>query len=312
MAKAKLLPGLSADTALKDAATAILLTRSDEVSEQLKAFLDSDSATALHGSRTAVRRLRTAIDTLAKPLPDADRDAARARLRKVFKRLGKGRDLDVQLELIGRTAPKLRSELREQRERRYRKARKAAKAFLRDGTLRSLRAAVTDSLVLRAAGHSPEFAAKTLKSGADEILTPLTDELLKKIRGASGSDDPEAMHRLRLAVKKMRDALEMLQGALPQLGGWQKRLAALATVLGDLHDVDVLQEELRGALLDAKKNKRRTELERLIKHAETKRQRLLAEADARVSKQALQRLDTDLRNARAGSFFEDPSTSTVH
>lgn len=311
MAKAKLLPGLSADTALKDAATAILLTRSDEVAEHLAGLLASDSATALHGSRTAVRRLRTAMDTLATTLPQADRDEAMRRLRKLFKRLGKARDLDVTLELIGRSAPLLRNDLRDQREGRYKKARKAAKKFLRDGTLRKLRAAVTDALVLRAVGLDAEFAAKTLKSGTDQILTPLTDELLKKLRGAGESQDPETMHKLRLSVKKERDALEMLQGALPQLGGWQKRLAALATVLGDLHDVDVLIEDLHERQEGAGR-KRRGELDRLIKSAEVKRQRLLAEADARVSKQALKRLDTDLRNARAGSFFEDPSASMVH
>lgn len=312
MAKAKLLPGLSADTALKDAATAILITRSDELTQHLRDFLGNDSVTTLHASRTAARRLRTAMQTLGVTLPEEDRDAAMSRLRKVFKRLGKARDLDVKLELIGRSAPKLRAELREQRTRRYKKARRAAKKFIDTGVLRKLRAAVTDSLVLRAEGLEPSFAAQTLKTGADRILTPLTDDLLKRIKGARESQDPEVLHRLRISVKAERDALEMLQGALPQLGGWQKRLAALAGVLGDVHDVDVLLEELVVRLGRETKKKRRGELEALVKRAHTVRERLTSEAEARVSKQALQRLELDLRNARAGSFFEDPSASAIH
>lgn len=308
MAKAKLLPGLSADTALKDAATAILLTRSDEVTEHLRSFVETEGATALHASRTAVRRLRTALATLGEPLREADRDEAGSRLRKLFKRLGRGRDLDVKLELIGRLAPKLRGDLRQERARRYQKARRGAKKFMRDGVLRTLRAAVTDSLVLRAEGLPPSFAARSLQEGADALLTPLTDDLLKRIKAARASQDAETMHTLRLSVKRMRDTLEMLQGALPELGGWQKRLAALAGVLGELHDLDVLIEELSARLLSETRKKRRAELEAVLRRAQTLSGRLTSEAQARLSKQALQRIELDLRNARAGSFFSDPSS----
>lgn len=307
MAKARPLPGLDAATALKDAAAAILITRADEVLDALKAFVDEESATALHDSRTAVRRYRTALNAFGAPLPEALRTDAQQRMKKLFKPLGKARDLDVQMELVGRRAPRLRDELLRRKERRYRKALKAAKKFLKRDVLVQVRAAVTDHLVLRVDLLPPAYAEQTLREGADQILTPLTDELLKRIKHAQEDRNPETLHQLRIGAKHERDALEMLAGALPVLGSWQKRLAKLADNLGDLHDLDVLKADIEGHRAEAKKKWQR-ELERLSEHVDQKRDQLLAEAEIRIAPAALDKLAAELKDARAHAFFAPEGT----
>ncbi|MFL5318730.1 MAG: CHAD domain-containing protein [Myxococcaceae bacterium] len=303
MAKARPLPGLTADTPLKDAATAILLTRADEVADALSDFLDDESATSLHACRTSIRRFRTAVEAFAAPVPEDVRGPASKQLKKLFKALGKARDVDVGAELLGRGAPRLREELESKRERRYRRARKATKKFLRKNVLPELRSAVTDHLVLRADPLPEPYAQRTLREGADAVLTPLTDALLKRIKDANEKRDVETLHQLRLAVKQERDALEMLSGALPVLGSWQKRLAQIATVLGDLHDLDVMDERVSKRMDDGAGKKTRKELERVEGKLKEQRDRLHAEADARISAKSLQKLSTELKDARAHAFF---------
>jgi len=75
--------------------------------------------------------------------------------------------------------------------------------------------------------------------------------LVKRERGieslaaeARNEENVEALHRMRLAFKKYRYSVEILAPFLPSVTAETlKRLHAFQTLLGDIHDLDVLLEE---------------------------------------------------------------------
>jgi len=68
----------------------------------------------------------------------------------------------------------------------------------------------------------------------------------KHRKGALDPSNPEALHRMRLAFKKYRYAWEVLEPLLPRAprnGG--KRLHDFQTLLGTIHDCDVILVDVR-------------------------------------------------------------------
>jgi len=68
-------------------------------------------------------------------------------------------------------------------------------------------------------------------------------------RQVQGRDDPETLHQMRIAVKRLRYALELSRLANgDDYQGRLGRLTEMQQVLGDLHDADMLLECLAGSL----------------------------------------------------------------
>lgn len=97
MAKAKEVPGLSADLPFRDAAAAIVRVRTGELFAAADDVLDVTEPEGVHAMRVASRRLRAILEIAA---PCFDRDALRPVLRDVkalADALGARRDPDVEL-----------------------------------------------------------------------------------------------------------------------------------------------------------------------------------------------------------------------
>src|SRR5437870_10787508 len=91
----------------------------------------------------------------------------------------------------------------------------------------------------------------------DRILT-LMREQLRVIRaeepGTRVGTDPEALHKMRAAVRRLRAILGAVRDMfdLDWLEGLRAELDWLGTVLGGLRDLDVLREYLRNELASLK------------------------------------------------------------
>jgi CHAD domain-containing protein len=65
-------------------------------------------------------------------------------------------------------------------------------------------------------------------------------------RRAIEGRDEKAFHKMRLALKRLRYTAEIFQPALPRLGeGLMGLLGKFQTYMGDIHDLDVLAENIR-------------------------------------------------------------------
>jgi len=184
----------------------------------------------VHDLRVATRRLQEAIDLLAFALPERERSRARRRTRRIRRDLAGVRDADVLLEtlvsLAGRCSPDDRRALMA-----LRPVLEARAGLPVPGLRRRLRA------LLRAL---PPVPAPALARVAARLLVARSAAVgrgLERARSGRAAD----LHRLRLAVKKYRYTLELMNEL--GLGRHARAIGAARRIqeqLGRLHDVDVL------------------------------------------------------------------------
>lgn len=206
-------------------------------------LLDSSDPEFLHQSRVAIRRLRSLLGFFSPILPPAFTARYAPAWREVARAMGASRDWDV---LIGETLERLPvAAIPESRLRRL----KAAIRRERDSGLREMRALLTqpgygafllhftnDLLALQPPARIAQ--PTTLHAYADARVAAR----LKKIRRAlrrHGLADESRRHALRIALKKLRYALEFFGTGLP--AKLRKRLVRDATstqqTLGQLNDL---------------------------------------------------------------------------
>ena len=203
----------------------------------------------LHQCRVATRRLRELL-----PLCDAELAAplaARARkgVRALGGALGPVRELDVALGLVdelenaGRAGPaaarRLRQRVREERERR----RERMRARLEPAFLRRVAREVAE--VLKAIGMLDATDAWAL------VLARRLSRRAGRLRDAVAEAGPlyvsERVHEVRIAAKKLRYALELAsETGEADTSEEVARLKKVQDSLGRLHDIEILQELLRG------------------------------------------------------------------
>lgn len=205
-------------------------------------------AAALHQARVAMRRLRSAL-SLFRPVI---RDEAFPRLREELgwftAALGDARNIDVFAKRLG-DDPALapwRERLDAARDAAYARVEEALASH-------RLRALILDLVAWmelgdwrrgdRARRPLARFAAKRLDRGWKKV---------GKRGKAIAALDPEARHRLRIDVKKLRYAVEFLAGLQPgHHAAFAAKLEALQEALGELNDI-----ETGHALLDSLSNGR--------------------------------------------------------
>jgi CHAD domain-containing protein len=203
----------------------------------------------LHRLRVALRRLRTVLHQFgpALVLPRRLRDS---RMALIARASGATRDLDVLQErleasllprLPGREQDALvaaRRRLRHRRRRAFGKLERALEA----GACRKLLGA------LDAWQAAPAFTALGRQPLADWLLDwhrPLVAGLfLHPGWFAADSRDPD-LHPLRKRIKAARYGLDHLDAALaPAASAWIDGLRQAQAILGDLHDLEVLEQLL--------------------------------------------------------------------
>jgi CHAD domain-containing protein len=231
-------------------------SRNELLSSRLARFtrvlhgVEKGSVDAIHHTRVASRRLREVLPILQL---DGDRSAKlRRRLRKVTRRLGRPRELDVLLLLI--------DELR--RSRRY-----SARALklVRDEVTQARRASSIE-LDARATESGLKRVARKLGRVSEELqATPDTPVQLRAMRWAIAarvirrsealtaafSDAgqvylAERLHAVRIAMKKLRYGLELSVEAAGERDSSDLRaLKRGQELLGRMHDLQVLIDRVR-------------------------------------------------------------------
>jgi CHAD domain-containing protein len=229
VAKAQPITDVAADTPFGAFAARVVEVRAGEVQALPE---------GVHDRRVAIRRLRTALEVFGPALPKGAR-AVRRELKTAFAALGPRRDADVAvealqaLELAAADQPGLKSLLAE---------------------LEAERAQVVvdehAELTSQAAGRALALAASHDGGApAAEVLRKVARKRVADVRGRlealQDPRDADALHALRIAAKRLRYVLEAAAPALgdPAVKG-AKAARELQTVLGDVHDCDVMLPRL--------------------------------------------------------------------
>jgi CHAD domain-containing protein len=245
------------DDRLQGAAPRVLASSSDE--------------NAVHDLRVALRRTRTVLEVGRGVLGRFHADEVRRSLREVHRTSGGLRDEEVFLELFAKlgvddpgVGPWL--DTRRARERHLRRALiKSLESGKLDGGRRMLAALLTFPVKPSRDKRLGKLARRAVDRARRDVL---------RLRAAP-MDDPEALHRLRIAYKRLRYVVETFAEALtPELAALAQPAARFQSRLGDLHDVDVamvavkraraLSEGARGHLVTALE---RVRVERMAAYA---------------------------------------------
>jgi CHAD domain-containing protein len=230
----------------------------DAFSRHARAIHDGDIA-AVHQTRVTSRRLREVLPLL--PLEPARIRALRHRVRRVTRQLGPVRELDV-LGLLVR-------ELSEQPHYAGAALTHLGRSIVEEGAKarRRLGARLTAdklarlardlALAVEAAGtwtdHSRAALEMARRSSAvlEARLTRRAGHVRRAIERAGVLYVPERLHAVRIAVKKLRYALEPLRAAGdPELTADVGALKAVQDQLGRLHDLEVLIARVRDRQAD--------------------------------------------------------------
>jgi CHAD domain-containing protein len=203
---------------------------------------------ALHQSRVALRRLRSAFSLFGSILKGPTLERFRGEIRELADALGQARNLDVLIKRRSRSLSRhSRRRLAEERTRAY------------DSAIAALRSPCTGAMLIDLA----EWIAlgDRLSSGkANKAITPFAAKVLERFWGKVrhwGRDlrrlDDAHRHELRIAGKKLRYAGEFFstlyadQEHCPSRGRFLTELEALQDGLGGLNDL-VTEKEMEDEL----------------------------------------------------------------
>jgi len=234
-------------------------TRSELLKKRLDQFtrvlnlVEQGDVRGLHRARVASRRLRELL-----PMLQLDADKARKlgrRLKKVTARLGTVRELDVLLLLVDEQHVSGRSRssalgrvgisvAKDRDDARKRLATRLPIAGMR--RLAEKLDRVTGQLRL-AEGASSRAAARHWRLAVDGQVASRAVRLSAAMADAGAMYLPERLHTVRIAMKKLRYAVELAA----EIAGTKQHRAGLNALkrgqdlLGRLHDLQVLIERVR-------------------------------------------------------------------
>ena len=201
-------------------------------------FRAAPAPDALHQTRVALRRLRSALSLFKPVLADARFPLLAGELRHLARSLGLARDLDVLIERLGGAAS---DEIRAARAAAYDDAR----AALDSQRTRDLMLAIVEWIAVgdwRARPADPAILDQPATDYAAGALRRLRRRIKK--RGAYLADlDDDDRHKVRILTKKLRYATDFFAGlftgkkAQRRHKAFSKKLTALQKHLGSLNDL---------------------------------------------------------------------------
>jgi len=266
-----------------------LLARQIEALETQVSEAVQGSVKGIHQARVASRRLREVLPIVGPPAGKRPLRKAERRVRDLTRLLGPVRELDVSLELLaelkvppaaGPALPALRALVAAERQHRRKRLASTLDDKAARATVRAVRA------VIERIGTAPDssWQERAIERARTRAVTFIT-----AMYAVGALFDSARLHAVRIAAKKLRYSLELIEEAgVLNVGDALDVLKRTQEQLGRLHDLQVLLVFARAPELAA--GPRRNELASLrdqldrechIEHGRylRRRKRLLSVAD---------------------------------
>ena len=239
-------------TLARDAAVEAVRERVAVLEEHIAPCRQED-ADGIHDLRVASRRLRAALKAHKAAFPRSLRKALAKRVKKVTRRLGTARELDVCVEVLRMHADVFPGEVNE------------GVTFVL-GVLRRGRAAESASVAQAVAVvDTPEFAQQVegLVEAAGSTRACYLERLEKDLKNKYAkildaysawqrAPSGDSLHQVRIQCKKFRYACEIAAGQYGKgMDRFTARLKTVQTLLGDWNDARVLRNYVNAAKPEA-------------------------------------------------------------
>ena len=244
------------DRSADEAARLLALTYLDEIGLAEGRLADPLDTEALHDFRVALRRLRSCTRAYRTELGGSVSKPMRARLRKLTLATNAGRDSEVHLSWLRNQADRLGPEdtrglawlIGRLEGRKYETLDTAtadvSRRFVKVAARLRPRLAILCIEVRRGRGRErPSFRQVT-----GELIRRHAAELGENLKGVRTEENMEEAHQARVAAKRLRYLLEPLVRRTAGIKGLTARLKDLQDLLGNLHDMHVMSEEIASSL----------------------------------------------------------------
>lgn len=234
-------PSLDPDRRARDELMRAVRFHASRIASRWQGALDDQDPEEVHGLRGALRRLRAALSMIGEDAFDPGLRALDQWARELSPLTGTLRDLDVALASLEGLGPDEASLAH------ARALFLAARGGARDAMLSHMRRPDVVSTLRAAVSAEPELDAPRgpMRRVAARAVERALDRLERSLRG--DLQRPEGYHCIRRRARRLRDLIEVAEGALGSSErAWRKRVHGLQVQLGDLHDVDVLTGLLAG------------------------------------------------------------------
>lgn len=213
---------------------------------------DPVDAEALHDFRVALRRLRSTERAYRPYVAEVIGRKLRKRIKSVASATGPARDAEVQLAWLDAQREMIKSHEHPGFQwlyRRLRQRRDEEYAYVREQVVDEFER-VYKRLQGRLSLPRPDGGPVYGEVAAD-LIREATRELAEHLGRVHGESDESEVHQARIAGKRIRYLLEPLREELEYGKALVKELKGLQDLLGELHDIQVLGEELRQAAEEA-------------------------------------------------------------
>lgn len=229
----------------------------ERVLKELEELRRSPNSDTVHDLRVAVRRCRSVAGVMEEVDPDAAWPEMQKIARKLFHGLGALRDIQVMEEWV-KTLGHKNDAIRMKLELLFEKE----EAKLREDALKS--AAKFDVKAWKKLERTLRRRAQLVKPGtpaAQCIVLERYEEAKERQALAMRGERAGPWHKLRIGLKRLRYTTEIL---LPEhSAAWGENLKRLQDLLGDIHDLNVL-EALVKKTADAERAESREGWEKLL------------------------------------------------
>jgi CHAD domain-containing protein len=256
MAKPKQIPGVNCDGPAVEAIRLVLIARFDEMCTLRGQALNWGDPEGVHDMRVSSRRLRGALRDFMPYLHKRKLSTVLKQIENLATALGAVRDQDVAimgLQKLGAGAPieaaAVVDQLIQARELIRKKARKNLHQALQKGRLTLCQKEFVTAVDVATAPAKPgkrgsknvkAQAGVTYREVARRTITARLKEVEKLSAGLYHPLKIKPLHRIRIAAKRLRYALELFEPCWgPGISIFAKKIAALQSSLGELHDSDI-------------------------------------------------------------------------
>ena len=249
------LPSNLLDRSAQESSRLLALAFLHEIEGAVARLADPQDAEALHDFRVGLRRLRSCIRAYRVPLKGSKTKQLEQRLRELTEGTNAGRDMEVHLAWLRKQGEQLGPE--DTQGLSWLIGRLEGRKY---ETLGSATTGVGRRFIKTAAKFRPRLATLRIEVGADHPEKPsfgrVTGELVQQqvtrlagdLERVHQAADIEEVHRARIGIKRLRYLLEPVARRVSGGRGLIARLKEAQDLLGTLHDVHLLSEEIASSI----------------------------------------------------------------
>ncbi len=246
------------DTSLQLAGCEFVSKQLSKLMKHLQGAKTAEDIEDVHQARVACRRLRSGLTAFSDCFDEAKIQAWSKQIKKLLQSFGAARDLDVQIEFLQQVLDGIDAEHKRNRPGikrmmlRWQHRRDAAQPAVIKSINRLQKDHVLMNIHLEVERILFELRHLGVPAASGAIVerarTQIQDRAVDLMGRGSCLEHPKDVpghHAMRISAKKLRYTMEIFDAALDgKLSAAIKKVKKIQTILGDLHDCDVWDDDI--------------------------------------------------------------------